>query len=89
MVQGISVDPMPSMATTPVRYARKEPAKPPTRLCPHQHYGQTLARSTYDLFAMVRQIVDAKAQFRSLAESGLTGTRTFAQERQPQIASCL
>ena len=27
-----------------------------------------LARSTFDLFAIVRQIVDAKAQFRSLAE---------------------
>ncbi len=28
-----------------------------------------LARSTFDLFAIVKQIVDAKAQFRSLAES--------------------
>jgi DNA invertase Pin-like site-specific DNA recombinase len=27
-----------------------------------------LARSTFDLFAIVNQIVDAKAQFRSLAE---------------------
>jgi DNA invertase Pin-like site-specific DNA recombinase len=27
-----------------------------------------LARSTFDLFAIVKQIVDAKAQFRSLAE---------------------
>jgi DNA invertase Pin-like site-specific DNA recombinase len=27
-----------------------------------------LARSTFDLFAMVKQIVDAKSQFRSLAE---------------------
>ncbi|HQR89735.1 MAG TPA: recombinase family protein, partial [Caulobacter sp.] len=27
-----------------------------------------LARSTFDLFAIVRRIVDAKAQFRSLAE---------------------
>jgi DNA invertase Pin-like site-specific DNA recombinase len=27
-----------------------------------------LARSTFDLFAVVKQIVDAKAQFRSLAE---------------------
>jgi hypothetical protein len=26
-----------------------------------------LARSTFDLFALVRQIADAKAQFRSLA----------------------
>ena len=28
-----------------------------------------LARSTFDLFAIVKQIVDAKAQFRSLAEA--------------------
>jgi hypothetical protein len=27
-----------------------------------------VARSTFDLFAIVKQIVDAKAQFRSLAE---------------------
>ena len=27
-----------------------------------------LARSTFDLFAIVKQIVDAKGQFRSLAE---------------------
>jgi DNA invertase Pin-like site-specific DNA recombinase len=27
-----------------------------------------LARSTFDLFGIVKQIVDAKAQFRSLAE---------------------
>jgi Resolvase, N terminal domain len=27
-----------------------------------------LARSTFDLFAIVKQIVDRKAQFRSLAE---------------------
>jgi DNA invertase Pin-like site-specific DNA recombinase len=36
-----------------------------------------LARSTFDLFAMVKQIVDAKAQFRSLAEPWAdTGTST-------------
>src|SRR5271166_2596362 len=36
-----------------------------------------LARSTLDLFAIVKQIVDAKAQFRSLAEPWAdTGTRT-------------
>src|SRR6202030_2028061 len=36
-----------------------------------------LARSTFDLFAIVKQIVDAKAQFRSLAEPWAdTGTRT-------------
>jgi DNA invertase Pin-like site-specific DNA recombinase len=36
-----------------------------------------LARSTFDLFAIVKQIVDAKAQFRSLAEPlADTGTST-------------
>ena len=36
-----------------------------------------LARSTFDLFAIVRQIVDAEAQFRSLAEPWAdTGTGT-------------
>ena len=36
-----------------------------------------LARSTFDLFVIVKQIVDAKAQFRSLAEPWAdTGTRT-------------
>ncbi|MGH7140283.1 MAG: recombinase family protein, partial [Pirellulales bacterium] len=36
-----------------------------------------LARSTFDLFAIVKQIVDGKAQFRSLAEPwGDTGTST-------------
>src|SRR6202790_2223710 len=36
-----------------------------------------LARSTFDLFAIVKQIVDAKAQFRSLAEPRAdTGTST-------------
>jgi len=36
-----------------------------------------LARSTFDLFAIVRRIVDAKAQFRSLAEPWAdTGTST-------------
>src|SRR5271166_4731050 len=36
-----------------------------------------LARSTFDLFAIVKQIVDAKAQFRSLAEPWAdTATRT-------------
>ena len=29
-----------------------------------------LARSTFDLFAIVKQIVDAKGQFRSLGERG-------------------
>ena len=31
-----------------------------------------LARSTFDLFAIVKEIVDAKAQFRSLAEPWAT-----------------
>ncbi len=36
-----------------------------------------LARSTFDLFAIVKQIVDPKAQFRSLAEPWAdTGTST-------------
>jgi DNA invertase Pin-like site-specific DNA recombinase len=36
-----------------------------------------LGRSTFDLFAIVKQIVDAKAQFRSLAEPWAdTGTST-------------
>jgi len=35
-----------------------------------------LARSTFDLFAIVKQIVDAKAQFRSLAAWADTGTST-------------
>jgi DNA invertase Pin-like site-specific DNA recombinase len=36
-----------------------------------------LARSTFDLFAIVKRIVDAKAQFRSLAEAWAdTGTST-------------
>jgi DNA invertase Pin-like site-specific DNA recombinase len=36
-----------------------------------------LARSTFDLFAIVKSIVDAKAQFRSLAEPWAdTGTST-------------
>ena len=36
-----------------------------------------LARSTFDLFGIVKRIVDAKAQFRSLAEPWAdTGTST-------------
>jgi DNA invertase Pin-like site-specific DNA recombinase len=33
-----------------------------------------LARSTFDLFGIVKQLVDAKAQFRSLVEPWATGT---------------
>ena len=35
-----------------------------------------LARSTFDLFGIVKRIVDADAQFRSLAEWADTGTST-------------
>ena len=36
-----------------------------------------LARSTFDLFGIVKRIVDSKAQFRSLAEPWVdTGTRS-------------
>ena len=46
------------------------------RLTPHVP-SYRLARSTFDLFAIVKQIVDAKAQFRSLAEPWAdTGTST-------------
>jgi DNA invertase Pin-like site-specific DNA recombinase len=48
-------------------------ARPPARVT---RIG-CLARSTFDLFAIVKQIVDAKAQFRSLAEPWAdTGTST-------------
>jgi DNA invertase Pin-like site-specific DNA recombinase len=40
-------------------------------------FSDRLARSTFDLFAIVKRIVDAKAQFRSLAEPWAdTGTST-------------
>ena len=46
-----------------------------------------LARRTFDLFAIVKQIVDAKAQFRSLAEPWAdTGTRT-GRRRSPSSAA--
>src|SRR5712675_2288896 len=53
----------------------------PTHLAPGDMVMLTridrLARSTFDLFAIVKQIVDAKAQFRSLAEPWAdTGTST-------------
>ena len=42
-----------------------------------------LARSTFDLFAIVKQIVDAKAQFRSLAEPWAdTGTGRLMIDRR-------
>jgi DNA invertase Pin-like site-specific DNA recombinase len=46
-----------------------------------------LARSTFDLFAIVKQIVDAKAQFRSLAEpwadTDTSTGRSFSPEPPP------
>src|SRR6266851_2489132 len=51
---------------------RRELLKMLKRLAPRDEVIVTridrLARSTFDLFAIVKQIVDAKAQFRSLAE---------------------
>jgi hypothetical protein len=42
-----------------------------------------LARSTFDLFGIVKRIVDTKAQFRSLAEPWAdTGTRCRARPRR-------
>jgi hypothetical protein len=46
---------------------------------PHERIAgfKALARSTFDLFGIVKRIVDAKAQFRSLAEPWAdTGTST-------------
>jgi len=44
----------------------------------------SLARSTFDLFAIVKQIVDAKAQFRSLAEPWAdTGTHVLPALPRP------
>jgi DNA invertase Pin-like site-specific DNA recombinase len=40
----------------------------PRRMEARSVIGFRLARSTFDLFAIVKQIVDAKGQFRSLAE---------------------
>ena len=46
-----------------------------------------LARSTFDLFAIVKQIVDAKAQFRSLAEPWAdTGTHVLPALPRPAAA---
>jgi DNA invertase Pin-like site-specific DNA recombinase len=47
----------------------------------------SLARSTFDLFAIVKQIVDAKAQFRSLAEPWAdTGTHVLPALPRPAAA---
>jgi DNA invertase Pin-like site-specific DNA recombinase len=66
---------------TGVRGDRRELLKLPKGLAPGDVITVTridrLARSTLDLFAIVKQIVDAKAQFRSLAEPWAdTGTST-------------
>jgi DNA invertase Pin-like site-specific DNA recombinase len=51
-------------------------AQPPARLVTVKRIDR-LARSTLDLFAIIKQIVDANAQFRSLAEPWAdTGTST-------------
>src|SRR5205809_2153477 len=47
-----------------------------------------LARSTFDLFAIVKQIVDAKAQFRSLAEPW-ADTGTTAGRLMIAVLACL
>ena len=64
-----------------LRYDRRELLKMLKHLAPGDVVTVTridrLARSTFDLFAIVKQIVDAKAQFRSLAEPWAdTGTST-------------
>jgi DNA invertase Pin-like site-specific DNA recombinase len=48
-----------------------------------------LARSTFDLFGIVKRMVDAKAQFRSLADRGgdagtSTGRLMLAVPRRPR-----
>jgi DNA invertase Pin-like site-specific DNA recombinase len=66
---------------TGARPDRRELLRMLDRLAPNDVVTVTridrLARSTFDLFAIVKQIVDAKAQFRSLAEPWAdTGTST-------------
>jgi DNA invertase Pin-like site-specific DNA recombinase len=66
---------------TGVRPDRRELLRMLNRLAPGDVVTVTridrLARSTLDLFGIVKRIVDAKAQFRSLAEPWAdTGTRT-------------
>jgi DNA invertase Pin-like site-specific DNA recombinase len=66
---------------TGVRPDRRELLRMLRRLAPGDVVTVTridrLARSTIDLFGIVKRIVDAKAQFRSLAEPWAdTGTRT-------------
>ena len=66
---------------TGARADRRELNKMRSKLAPGDVVTVTridrLARSTFDLFAIVKQIVDAKGQFRSLAEPWAdTGTST-------------
>src|SRR3954467_2798408 len=66
---------------TGARADRRELLRMLDRLVPGDVVAVTridrLARSTFDLFAIVKQIVDAKAQFRSMAEPWAdTGTST-------------
>jgi hypothetical protein len=74
------LDHTPEEKQTPREAAQHAPSKPLTtgavsmtssdRIRLHQsspRWRDRLARSTFDLFAIVKQIVDAKAQFRSLA----------------------
>src|SRR5215471_18953674 len=66
---------------TGARADRRELLKMLNRLAPGDVVTVTridrLARSTFGLFAIVKRIVDAKAEFRSLAEPWAdTGTRT-------------
>ncbi len=57
---------------TGARAHRRELLRPLSAIAPGDVVMATridrLARSTFDLFAIVKQIVDAGAQFRSLAE---------------------
>jgi DNA invertase Pin-like site-specific DNA recombinase len=58
------------------------------RLAPGEVVTVTrIDRSTFDLFAIVKQIVDAKAQFRSLAEpcadTDTSTGRSFSPEPPP------
>jgi hypothetical protein len=56
---------------------RFSPLRTSKQTCPFPPKSDGLARSTFDLFAIVKQIVDAEAQFRSLAEPWAdTGTST-------------
>jgi DNA invertase Pin-like site-specific DNA recombinase len=61
---------------TGARADRRELLRMLERLAPGDVVTATridcLARSTFDLFGIIKRIVDAKAQFRSVAEPGPT-----------------